>query len=80
MHHRVKFHQNRSSSCGDISIFPFFQMAADGHLGFLNSLNFDGWQRLEVPYASLCKFCQNLLFTDKGPIIFMEKGFLQIRA
>jgi len=36
MHHHAKFHQDRSSRCRDITIFPFFKMAAGGHLGFLN--------------------------------------------
>ena len=30
----AKFHQNRSSGCGEIAIFPFFKMAAVRHLGF----------------------------------------------
>jgi len=34
MHHRTKFHQNQSNSCGDIA-FSTFQMAVTRHLGFL---------------------------------------------
>ena len=33
MHHRTKFHQNRSSDCRDIA-FYVFKMAAILHLGF----------------------------------------------
>jgi len=36
MHHRVKFNQNWSSGCRDIAVFPFFKMAASGHLKFFN--------------------------------------------
>jgi len=38
MHHHDKFHQDQSSRCRDITIFPFFKVAANGHLGFLNSV------------------------------------------
>jgi len=41
----AKFHQNSSSSCRDIAIFPFYKMAAGGHLGFINSRNLNGWQK-----------------------------------
>jgi len=34
-HHCTIRHQNRSSGCGDIGIFPFFKMAAVRHLGFI---------------------------------------------
>jgi len=34
MHHRAKFHQNRSI-CRDIAIFQFLKMVATCHLGFL---------------------------------------------
>ena len=32
---RVKFDRNRSNRCGDMAIFPFFEMAAVRHLGFV---------------------------------------------
>ena len=34
MHHRTKFHQNRSSDCRDIAFNLFFKMAAVRHVGF----------------------------------------------
>ena len=39
MHHLAEFQQNWSSSCGDVAIFQFFNMAADGHLVYLSSGN-----------------------------------------
>jgi len=40
MHHRAKFHQNRSIRCSYIAIFRF-KTAAVRLLGFLNSGNFN---------------------------------------
>jgi len=34
VYHRAKLHLNRSSGCGEIVIFRFFNMAAIRHLGF----------------------------------------------
>ena len=36
MRHRAKFGANRSNRRRDMAIFPFFNMAADRCLGFLN--------------------------------------------
>ena len=34
LHHRAKFHRNRSSGYGEIAIFRFFKMAAAAILNF----------------------------------------------
>jgi len=50
MHHRAKFHADRSSHCQDMAIFLFFNIAAVGHI-FLKVKNFNYRYRLLGQYV-----------------------------
>jgi len=48
-------------------IFPFFKMAAGGHLGFLNSGNINGWLYVQGGWWAKC--ITTLNFVNIGPMV-----------
>ena len=55
VHHHAKFCRNRLNGCWYITLFRFFKMAANRHLGFSNSINLNGRRVVEVPDTSSCQ-------------------------
>jgi len=53
VHHRTKFHEDRSNRYGDIAIFVIFQDGGRRHFGFLKIRNFNDRSAVRGQYASL---------------------------
>ena len=55
LRHTVKFHQDRSIRCRNMTIFRFFKMVAARHLGFLKFAILNVLWRKECQCAAPCQ-------------------------
>jgi len=89
IHHRAKFHADRSNHCRDMANFRFFKMAAVRHLGFSNVGNFTCLSASEGQCASLCQILHRsvnlfrryeIFFKMAGlPRLLVSPGFLFVK-
>jgi len=67
---RAKFGRHRSTRCGDMMIFRFFQDGAVRHLGFLNFWNFN-WTLKRAKLRHHVKFRRNRSIRGQNMAIFV---------